>query len=108
MPRLVRERPLRYEDEGSERVVRGAVTVAADAWWSAALVVGDEGAGAGGADEGSLIVQMKRHGPSPSGYRGNVEVDLSLSRSEIDAIVVLLAGLVDQARRDGILPARPS
>jgi hypothetical protein len=35
-------------------------------------------------------------------------MELSLPRSEIDAIVVLLSGVVEQARRDAVLSARAS
>jgi hypothetical protein len=35
-------------------------------------------------------------------------MELSVPGAEADAVVALLAGVVDQARRDGVLPARAS
>jgi hypothetical protein len=101
----VREWPLRYEDEGSEGLSLGSVSVGAQAWWSVALSVPE---GGGGSADDVLFVRFERHGAHPAGYRGSVEASLSLPRSEIDAIVMLLAGIVDQARRDGVLSARAS
>jgi hypothetical protein len=101
----VREWPLRYEQEGSERIARGAVTLPADAWWSVALTVPD---GHQHADDDAVFVRMERHGPLPVGYVGSAEIQLSLPRSEIDAIVVLLGGVVEQAHRDAVLSARAS
>jgi hypothetical protein len=101
-PLRVWEQPLVYEDEGRERLVRGAVSVAADAWWSAALSVPE---GDDQSPDDTVFVRFERHGASPAGYRGSAEADLSFPRSEIGAIVVLLAGIVDQARRTGALSA---
>jgi hypothetical protein len=100
----VREWPLRYDNEGSERLSLGSVSVGADVWWSAALSVPEA---AGGADD-TLFVRLERHGARSPHYRGSVEMELSLPRSEVDAILMLLAGIVEQARRDGVLPARAS
>jgi hypothetical protein len=104
-PLRVREWPLQYQDEGSERLSLGSVSVGAEAWWSVALSVPD---GEGGAAADTIFVRFERHGSHPSGYRGSVEAELSLPRAEVDAIVTLLAGVVDQARRDSVLPARAS
>lgn len=100
----VREWPLHYENEGSVQLSSGSVSLGAGAWWSISLSVPGD---AGTADD-ALFVRLERHGARPAGYRGSVEADLTLPRSEIDAIVMLLAGVVDQARRDGVLPARTS
>ena len=105
VPLRVREWPLRYEQEGSERLVRGAVSVAPDAWWSVALSVPES---VHGSDHDAVFVRMARHGPVPPGYPGGLAMELSLPRSEIDAIVVLLSGVVEQARRDAVLSARAS
>jgi hypothetical protein len=77
--------------------------VQADAWWSVALSVPHDETGT--ADD-ALFVRLERHGTRPAGYRGSVDTELTLPRSEIDAIVMLLAGVVEQARRDGVLPDR--
>jgi hypothetical protein len=49
---------------------------------------------------------MERHGQMPAGQRGITDAELVLPASEVSAIVALLAGVVDQARRDGVLPAQ--
>jgi hypothetical protein len=79
--------------------------VGTEAWWSVALSVPDS---QGDSGDDALFVRFERHGAHPAGYRGSIEAQLSVPRSEIDAIVVLLAGIVDQARRNGALPARAS
>jgi hypothetical protein len=99
----VREQSLRYEEEGSERLSLGSVSVGTDAWWSVALSVPDSAADP---NDDALFVRFERHGAQPTGYRGSIEAQLSVPRSEIDAIVMLLAGVVDQARRNGVLPSR--
>jgi len=104
-PLRVWEWPLRYENEGSERRSLGSLSLGTDAWWSVTLSVPHGGGAAG--DE-ALFVRFERHGAPPAGYRGSIEAALSLPRSEIDAFVTLLAGVVDQARRDGVLPASAS
>jgi hypothetical protein len=50
-----------------------------------------------------VLVQLERHGVTPADYRGSVDAELVLPRTEIGAIVTLLAGVVDQARRSGML-----
>jgi hypothetical protein len=89
-----------YESEGSERRSLGSVNVAADARWLASLTVpiatGDV-----------VFVHVERRGALPAGYRGGKEaVAFSLPISEADALVDLLAGIVAQARQDGVLPGR--
>lgn len=91
----------RYEGEGSQRLSVGSVSVASDAWWSAVLSVPE-------IDAGTLFLQLQRHGALPSSYRGDAGAELSLPASEVDAVVTLLAGVLAQARRDGVLPARVS
>jgi hypothetical protein len=102
-PLRVWEWPLHYESEGSEQRSLGAVSVSGEAWWSIALSApgGDEPPGE------ALFVKLERHGPVPAGYRGGVEAEFSVPLGEIDALTTLLAGVVDQARRDGVLSDRP-
>ena len=90
---------LEYEAGGNERCVLGSVTTDAGSWWSVVLAVpGDTPAG------NTLFVRLARHGPTPADYRGAIEAELSLPASEVDSVVVLLTGVIDQARRDGVLP----
>lgn len=103
--RRVWERSQDYEDEGSERRSLGAVSVGANAWWSASLTVP---AGESGADGDIVFLRFERHGAQPAGYRGGTQADLSVPRSEVDAFVTLLGGLVDQARHDAVLAPRPT
>jgi len=101
----VREWPPRYEDEGSERIARGSVSVGAEAWWSVALSIPD---GSGGSLADTVFLRLQRHGAHPPDYRGDVVGELTLPRTEVDAIAALLAGVVEQARRNGVLGARTS
>ena len=89
-----------YEEEGSERRTLGSVSVAADAWWSATLTVPM-------LDGDTALLAIERHGLPPDGYRGSSErAEFSVPRWEVDAVVALLAGVVANARRDGVIPAR--
>ena len=101
--RRVWERSQEYEDEGSERRSRGAVSVGAAAWWSASLTLP---ASESGVDGDVVFLHFKRHGETPAGYHGSTEVDFSVPRSEVDAFVTLLSGLVEQARQDAVLAPR--
>lgn len=98
-PRAVREpEPGEYENEGSEQRSTGAVAVGGGAWWSATLAVPIPA-------DGAAFLRVERHGTTPAGYRGAGEsAELSLPAGEAGAVVTLLAGLVAQARRDGVLP----
>src|SRR5258708_30372457 len=75
----VREQPLRYEDEGSEWLSLGSITVGAHAWWSVALTVPDRQSEPG---DDALFVRFERHGARPAGYRGSIEAHLSVPCSE--------------------------
>jgi hypothetical protein len=104
---FVREPPHRYEDEGSVREARGSASVGRGVWWSAALVVpirpGDRGDVRGNA-RAPVLVRLERHGALPGGAAVDVETVLVVpSSSELDAIVVLLGGVIAQARHDGVL-----
>ena len=90
----------RYENEGSHRVSRGSVSVARDAWWSVDLAATESDAG----DPGdAVLLRIERHGPSRVGPYGPIEADLAAPAGEMDALIVLLTSVVDQARRDGVL-----
>ena len=91
-----------YEPDGSECRTTGTVGVAPGAWWAATLTVP---LAAGGTGEPVAFLHVERAGPTPAGYRGGVEAaDLSAPAGELDALLALLAGVVAQARRDGVLP----
>ena len=53
---------------------------------------------------GVAFVDLERRGELPVGYRGGEErAQLALPVRELDALVALLAGVVAQARRDGVV-----
>ena len=95
----VAERPARYgvyEAEGSERRALGSVSVTGDSHWNATLTVPMTG--------GAAFVHVERRGALPPGYRGGEESCLlTLPVGELDALLVLLRGVVDQARSDGVV-----
>jgi len=87
-----------YEPESSERRALGSIPVSADAHWNATLTVPMTGDVA--------FVDLERRGELPRGYRGGEErAHLALPVRELDALVALLAGVVAQARRDGVVLA---
>jgi hypothetical protein len=86
-----------YESEGSERVSRGSVTVPSGGRWSASLEVRMRD------DQGALLTINRSGpgtGPAPS------DASLMIPPGEADALLILLAGLVKQARADGVLAPR--
>lgn len=99
--RCVRETTPRYEDEGSVRESRGAVSVQRGAWWSAAL---DVPINHHGPADDRVQLRLERHGAAMAGQASEARVDLVIRLSELDAVVALVAGVVQQARRDGVLP----
>jgi hypothetical protein len=87
----------RYEDEGSERSARGSAVATPDARWTATLTVPLPTADA-------VFVRIERQGPLPDGYRGAEESGgFSAPVGEMDAVMGALAGVIAQARRDGVL-----
>jgi hypothetical protein len=91
---------LRYESEGSELRTLGTVPVADDARWTATLTVPIP-------ERNVAFVELERRGALPDGYRGSEEsAHLSLPLGELDTLLTLLAGVVGQARIDGVLPPR--
>lgn len=82
-----------YQDEMSERRARGAVTLSSGGWWTATLSVPVE------AGAPLTYVRMERC------VAGEEEsADFAVPAAEVDAVLVLLEGVVAQARRDGVLP----
>lgn len=84
-----------YQDELSERRARGAVPLDSGGWLTATLSVPVE--------PGTPLayVQMERRVPGESGEES---ADFVIPAAEMDAALVLLEGVVAQARRDGVLP----
>jgi hypothetical protein len=85
---------LTYENEGSDRLSRGSVTVASGGWWSGSLEVRM------GADQGALLTITRSGagvGPAPT------DASLVIPPGEADALLTLLTGLVAHARADGVL-----
>lgn len=69
-----------------------------DAHWAATLTVPID-------DAGVAFLQVARRGALPAAYRGAAEnMLLSLPIGETGSVIELLAGVVAQARRDGVLP----
>lgn len=98
---LVREAPVppeaargSYENEGSERVSRGSITLPSGACWSSTLEVSVAG------DESGLLT-IRRQAPGPT--LAPDEASLVVPRGEADALLALLEGLFAQARRDGVM-----
>jgi hypothetical protein len=75
------------------------VSLALGRWWSGKLTVPVAGA----AD--LVFLRIERHGEPPTGYGGDASADVSVPVAEIDDVLVLLLGLVAQARCDGVLPS---
>ena len=98
--RVIREESPPYESEGSEHRTLGSVSVADDARWTATLTVPIP-------ERNVAFVDLERRGRLPVGYRGSQEsAHLSLPVGELDALLVLLAGVTAQARVDGVLSPR--
>lgn len=87
-----------YEDEGSIRAGTGSVAVSRTARWLATLSVP--------LPNGQVaFLRLERCGPLPDGYRGCEEsAFFSMPATEVDAVLATIAGVVSQARRDGVLP----
>lgn len=87
-----------YEDEGSERLTRGAVTLPDGAWWTAELSVAI-------GDGGATLLRLARHGATPEGFGDDPATEVLIPTAEAGALVSLLVGVVEHALRDGVLPA---
>lgn len=88
--------PAGYEPEHSERQVSGSVVVGEQVRWSARLAVPMTG-------DQSLLMVIEREGPLPPGAPVVEEVAVVIPPGEADAVLALLQGLVEHARRDGVL-----
>ena len=86
-----------YEDEGSERLTRGAVTLPDGAWWAAELSVAV-------GDDNATLLRLERHGATPEGFGGELSAEVMIPTVEAGAVVTLLGGVVAHALRDGVLP----
>jgi len=87
--------PGSYESEGSERVSRGSITLPSGDAWLAKLVVPVNG-------EESALLTVRREAAGPSLLPD--EASLVVPRGEADALLLLLQGLFEQARKEGIIP----
>jgi hypothetical protein len=87
----------RYEDEGSERSSVGSVSVGKDSYWRATISVPLPKAD-------TVFVRIEREGTLPKGYVGAEEsAGWSMPMAELDLVMELLAGVIRQGRRDGIV-----
>jgi hypothetical protein len=89
-----------FEPGGSERRTLGSVSVTEGALWTATLTVPVP-------EQDAAFLEVTRRGSLPRGYRGGNEgAHLSIPPGELNAVVALVLGVVEQARRDGVLPAQ--
>jgi hypothetical protein len=96
----VREDSPKYESEGSDRRTFGSVSLTGDARWTGTITIPIP-------ERNVAFVDLERRGTLPEGYRGSEEsAHFALPPDELDALVTLLAGMIDQARHDGVLPTR--
>jgi len=101
----VREPERPYEDEGSTREARGAVSLPGGAWWSAVLRVPMHDAAAPGMP--AVQLQLSRHAAPGEDAAHSVRAELLVPAGEVGDVARLLAGVVTQARRDAVLPPPP-
>ena len=91
-------RRIQYEPEGSDRRATGSVSLRSGGWWSADLIVSIR-------REDEVLMTIQRHG-APGQEDDGGSVDLCLGHGDLDALSVLLSGVIAQARRDGVLTPR--
>jgi hypothetical protein len=89
---------IQYEPEGSDRRATGSVSLRSGGWWSADLIVSIR-------REGEILLTIHRHG-APGQEDDGASVDLCLGHNDLEALPVLLSGVIAQARRDGVLTRR--
>jgi hypothetical protein len=85
-----------YEAETNVRRAGGSVTVADDVLWRGEVVVPMVG------ERALITMERDPEGTGPS------DATLAVPFDEIDAVLALLTGLIDQARSAGVLTERPS
>lgn len=86
-----------YDDEGSERSSTGSVIVGEDSYWRATISVPVPKAD-------TVFVKIEREGALPEGYVGAEETaSWSMPVGEVDLVMELLAGVIRQGRRDGVI-----
>ena len=90
--------PIQYEQEGSDCRATGSVSLRGGGWWSADLIVSIR-------REDEILLTIHRHG-APGQDDDGTGVDLCLRRADLEALPVLLNGVIEQARRDGVLTRR--
>jgi len=90
--------PIKYEPEGSDRRATGSVSLDSGGWWSADLIVSIR-------REDEILLTFHRHG-APGREADEESVDLCLRPPDLEALPVLLNGVIAQARRDGVLSRR--
>lgn len=86
-----------YEPEGSERVSRGSVSLPGGGWWSAELSIALD-------DDRAALLRVIRTGAASDAPADDAQTELLFPVGEADALLALVAGVVRQARRDGVLP----
>lgn len=89
---------IEYEPGSSDCRATGAVSLGSGGWWSADLIVATR-------REDEILLTLCRHGAQ--GREDDDEsTDLCLQPADLEALPVLLNGVIAQARRDGVLPGR--
>jgi len=89
---------IQYEPEGSDCRATGSVSLRSGGWWSADLIVSIR-------REDQILLTLHRHG-APGQEDDGASVDLCLRPADLEALPVLLDGVIAQARRDGVLTRR--
>ena len=89
---------IQYEPEGSNCRAQGIVSLAGGGWWSADLIVAVS-------REHEILLTLRRHGASGR-EDGGASADLCLRPADLDALPVLLQGVIAQARREGVISGR--
>lgn len=92
-----RVKRVQYEPEGSDRRSSGTVSLHGGEWWSAELIVSIH-------RENEILLTLHHHETAGDDDGGN-SVDLCLRPTDLEALPVLLSGVIAQARRDGVLPS---
>jgi hypothetical protein len=89
---------IQYEPEGSDRRATGSVSLRNGGWWSADLIVSIR-------REDQILLTIHRHS-APGQEDDGASVDLCLGPADLEALPVLLSGVIGQARKDGVLTRR--